>query len=262
MQLSASVSFMFREVPLLERFAAARAAGFAGVEIQRLSEGNVDDMARAARDAQVQVVLVNVGSGDYLTGGDGLSGVPGREERFRESLEHALDAAAALGAYHVHLGPSRVPNGVTRDACLRVYRANVRLALCLSRSTGASLLVEAMNRVEAPTALFADVPQAAELVRDIGSQRLGLQFDVYHAAMNGEDPAAAFVPVQAIARHVQFADVPGRHEPGTGTLDIPAILRAIARRGYAGWFGAEYHPMRSTDESLDWMAALQPQGHA
>ena len=259
MQLSASISFMFREVPFLDRFAAARGAGFAGVEIQRLAEGSAVEMARAARDAQVQVVLINVGSGDYLAGGDGLSGVPGREELFRESLEHALDAAATLGARHVHLGPSRIPEGTSRDDCLRTYLANVRLALCLSRAMQASLLVEAMNRVEAPTALHSDLRQAADVVRGIGNQRLGLQFDVYHAAMNGENPAAAFTLVRPIARHVQFADAPGRHEPGTGALDIPGVVRTIARSGYAGWFGAEYHPRGTTGESLQWMASLRRQ---
>ncbi len=262
MQLSASISFMFREVPVPERFAAARAAGFAGVEIQRLAEGDVDEMARAARDAQLQVALINVGSGDYAVGGDGLSGVPGREDRFRASLEHAFDAAATLGALHVHLGPSRIPTGVARDACLRTYLANVRLALCLSRATGASLLIEAMNRVEAPTALLADLHQAADVVRSLGSHRLGLQFDVYHAAMNGNDPVEAFAPVQSMTRHVQFADVPGRHEPGTGKLDIPTIIRTIAQRGYTGWYGAEYHPQRSTAESLGWLATLEQRVHA
>ena len=262
MQLSASVSFMFRELPLLERFAAARAAGFAGVEIQGLAEGDVDEMARAARDAQLQVVLINVGSRDYATGGDGLSGVPGREDAFRESLEHALDAAATLGALQVHLGPSRIPAGVSRDDCLHTYLANVRLALCLSRAKGTSLLIEAMNRVDAPTALLADLRQAADVVRCLGSQRLGLQFDVYHTAMNGADPVEAFTHVRAIARHVQFADVPGRHEPGTGSLDIPAILQAIGRSGYAGWYGAEYHPQRSTVESLAWLATMPKQAPA
>ena len=262
MQLSASISFMFRELPLLERFAAARAAGFAGVEIQRLAEGDVDEMARAAREAQIQVALVNVGAGDYSAGGDGVSGVPGREEAFRESLEQGLAAARTLGAHHVHLGPSRIPAGMSRDECLRTYLANVRLALCLSRAAGVSLLVEGMNRVEAPTALLADVHEAGDVVRCVGSPRLGLQFDVYHVAMNGGDPRDAFTSLQGIVRHVQFADVPGRHEPGTGTLDIPGILATLAQRGYTGWCGAEYHPRRSTMESLDWMAVLQPQGPA
>lgn len=262
MQLAASISFMFRERPLLERFEAARAAGFAGVEIQRLSEGDTEEMAHAARDAGLQVVLVNVGAGDYTEGGHGLSGVPGREEAFRESLEFALDAAAVLGARHVHLGPSRVPDGIHRDECLRTYLANVRMALCLSRASGASLLVEGMNRVEAPTALLTDVHHAAEVVHAMGSPRLGLQFDVYHVALNEEDPRAAFARHQAVTRHVQFADAPGRHEPGTGRLDIRGILRSIEQHGYAGWYGAEYHPAVTTGASLAWMGTLHERSDA
>jgi len=256
MQLSASISFMFRELPILERFGAARAAGFAGVEIQRLAEGDVREMARAAREAGIEVVLVNVGSGDYATGGNGLSGVPGAEDAFRESLELALAAAATLGARHVHLGPSRIPQGMERNECLRTYLANVRLALCLSRAAGTSLLVEAMNRVEAPTALLADMHAAADVVQVVASPRLRLQCDLYHLAMNGDDPLAMFMRYQGTIRHVQFADVPGRHEPGTGTLDIPAQLSAIERCGYDGWYGAEYHPLHTTAESLGWMTTL------
>jgi len=262
MQLSASISFMFRELPLLERFAAARTVGFEGVEIQRLAEGNVDEMARAARDAGIEVVLINAAAGDYTAGGDGLSGVPGLEEAFRESIEQALDAAVTLGAHHVHLGPSRIPAGQHRDECLRTYVANIRLALSLSRAARTSLLIEAMNRVEAPTALVADPQQGADIVRSIGSPRLALQFDVYHAAMNGAHPVDTFRQVQPVVGHVQFADVPGRHEPGTGALDLPSILAAIAQCGYGGWFGAEYHPQRSTRESLGWMSALQQAARA
>jgi hydroxypyruvate isomerase len=256
LQLSASISFMFREVPLLERFAAARAAGFRGIEIQRLAEGDPGEMARAARDAGVAVVLVNVGSGDYLAGGDGLSGVPGREDVFREALEYALDAAVTLGAAHVHVGPSRVPEGASRTDCRRTLEENLRLALCLSRATVPSLLVEPMNRVEAPTALLASVDDACTVLRALNAPRLGLQFDVYHVAMNGEEPLAAYGRCRDLVRHVQFSDAPGRHEPGTGRLGIPGILRAIADDGYTGWFGAEYHPSGETTRGLGWMAAL------
>lgn len=256
LRFSASVSFMFTELPLLERFAAARRAGFDGVEIQRLSDGDPQEMRRAADDAGVDVVLVNVGSGDYPTGGNGLSGVPDRCQEFRDALERAVAAAQTLGASRVHLGPSRVPVGVARDSCLTTYLSNARLALALTRPTGITLLVEAMNRTDSPTALFADVDSAAAVVRALHHPRLGLQFDVYHCAMNSEDPIVAFTRHREIVRHVQFADVPGRHEPGTGTLDLPAILRSLRARGYTGWLGAEYQPIGGTAESLGWMTAV------
>ena len=262
MQLSASISFMFQEVPLLARFEAARAAGFAGVEIQRLAEGEPDEMARAAREARVTVVLANVSAADYLSGGDGLSGVPGREDDFREAFECALDAATTLGARHLHLAPSRIPAGATRDECLRTYLSNIRTALSISRADGTPLLIEAMNRVEAPMALLADVPSAVEVLKTIGSARLGLQFDLYHATMNGDDPLATYLRHSALVRHIQFADVPGRHEPGTGRLDITMLLQEIERSGYAGWFGAEYNPRETTTASLAWLGALHARGRA
>jgi len=256
MKLAASVSLMFRELPLLDRFDAARRAGFHGVEIQRLHEGDPAEMARAAQDAGVQVVLVNCGLADYLQGGPGLSGVPGRELEFRETFAETLEAAHLLSAQHIHLGPSRVPSGASRAHCHATYRDNIRLALAASAKTGASLLIEAMNPVDAPDALITDPFLAATLIRQFRQTRLGLQFDVYHVAMSGSDPVISFEAVQPIVRHVQFADAPGRHEPGTGQLDVPRILAALADLGYAGWFGAEYYPAGATPDGLGWLASL------
>jgi hydroxypyruvate isomerase len=116
-----------------------------------------------------------------------------------------------------------------------------------------------MNRVEAPTALFHDVDDAAAIARETGG-RIGLQFDVYHTAMNGRDVVAAFDAHRDLVRHVQFADAPGRHEPGTGTVDLETILPAIAGMGYRGLFGAEYRPSRETEATLGWMKRLTVTG--
>ncbi len=257
MRVAASVTLLFRELPILERFAAARACGFDGVEIQRLYEGDPQEMARAARDAGLEVVLVNVGLGDFLDGGPGLSGVPGREDAFREALEAALAAAAELSAHHVHLGPSRIPDGVAAADCHRVYADNVRLALHLSRAGGTSLLIEGMNPVDVPTALLPNVAAAAAAVNAGDSPRLGLQFDLYHIAMAGQDPVEQYQRHHALVRHVQFADAPGRHEPGTAQLDIPGTLRAIRDAGYQGWVGAEYRPLGATADRLAWLPILR-----
>jgi len=253
MPLAASITLMFRELPLLERFAAARAAGFLGVEIQRLHEGDPQEMARAARDAGVEVVLVNVGLGDFLDGGHGLSGVPGCEAQFRDAFDRAVTAADELRAHHLHLGPSRIPDGISVHNCLRVYEANVHDALHASERYGTSLLVEAMNDVEFPTALFAAVDSAARMVSQLDHPRIGLQFDTYHTAMNDEDIVAAYRRHRAAVRHVQFADAPGRHEPGTGRANVAVVLADIRASGYAGWFGAEYRPLATTNGGLSWM---------
>jgi hydroxypyruvate isomerase len=257
--IAASVTLLFREVPLLDRFAAARRAGFRGVEIQRLHEGVPSEMARAARDAGVEVLLVNCGMADYVEGGLGLSGVPGREAAFRDAVAEAVEAAALLGARFLHLGPSRIPDGVSRADCLATYGQNVRVAQVISRALGITLLIEAMNPVDAPSALFTDVAQVHALLQTLDAQRLGLLFDVYHVVMAGADPVATFRAVQRAVCHVQFADAPGRHEPGTGTTPVLQILTRLQASGYRGWFGAEYWPATTTEASLAWYADVLAQ---
>jgi hydroxypyruvate isomerase len=139
-----------------------------------------------------------------------------------------------------------------------VYDANIQLALQLSRSTEASLLIEAMNPVDVPAALVPSSDAAAAVIDAHRDPRLGLQFDIYHTAMGREEPLSVFARHAALVRHVQFADAPGRHEPGTGRLNIPEILGGIARAGYAGWYGAEYRPSGVTSDGLGWIATLHP----
>lgn len=261
LKIGASVSMMFRELPLLDRFAAAADAGFDGVEIQFIDEGAPADMARAAFAANMPVVLVNLPLGDLMTGGPGVSGVPGREAEFAAAAERGLAAAGELGAAFVHLGPSRVTSGAGRDACLATYARNVDTALAIADriELGAALLVEPSNPTDFPGALFATVDEAAAIVRQTGAPRFGLLFDLYHVAMTDGDIAAAWAAHGDLAPHVQFSDAPGRHEPGTGKLAIFTAIAAIRASGYAGWFGAEYRPLADTIDGLGWLAEWRAQ---
>lgn len=255
MRFSASITTMFREHPPLERPAAARAAGFEGIEIQVL-EADPRALARAAAEAGVEVVLLNVAMGDFLEGGAGLSGVPGREAAFAVALDEAIDAARLMNCPVIHAGPSRVPAGVARDDALAVYRANLRAAQKKVAAAGRDFVIEAMNRVDAPTALLPDCHTAVGLIRDVFDGEIGLLFDIYHVARNGEDVGATFRAYRDHVRHVQFSDVPGRCEPGAGTLDFPALFEDLAAAGYEGWFGAEYRPTGPTARTLGWLAPL------
>jgi hydroxypyruvate isomerase len=261
-RFSTSVSMMFREFDLPERFAQAKAAGFEGVEIQFLAEGKAADMAAAATAAEIAVTLINVDMGDYMAGGSGLSGVPGCEALFHSKLANALDAAEALDARFVHLGPSRVPAGVDRAACLDTYRRNIDHALesAARRQCATQLVIEPMNRVDAPEALINDIDDGAALIRADYAGAVGLQFDIYHVAMNGHDPVEAYARHHDIAAHVQFSDSPGRQPPGDGTLDFAAIFSGIEGHGYDGLFGAEYMPRQPTLETLGWMQQLARRG--
>lgn len=252
LRFSTSISMMFREQPIVERFAAARAAGFEGVEIQVLAEGDPDQMAAAAQAADIDVVLVNVGMGDFLAGGAGVAGVPGRETQFREEFERTLQAARSLKAHYVHLGPSRVPAEASRSDCLEAYKSNVSLAVAAAHSEPMLLLLEPLNAPDMPDVLFTDVDEASAWVRENFPGSVWIMFDIYHVARSGKDVLEAYRRNRDVVRHVQFSDVPGRQEPGAGELDFPALFRGLEAAGYDGWLGAEYFARRPTPETLAW----------
>lgn len=256
-RFTTSVSMMWRELPIAERFAAAKAAGFVGAEIQVPGEASAEEWAAAAEAADLPVVLLNLDLGDFLTGGPGLSGVPGREEAFAAALEAGLDAAEHLRPAFLHIGPSRVPEGTSREACLAVYHANAEhgLARAAARGTPARLVIEAVNRAEAPTALIGSTAEAAAVCAALGG-RPGVLFDLYHASAGGEDAAASYRAHAGSIAHIQFSDLPGRQPPGRGTLDFAGLFAAIEGAGYAGLWGAEYMAFSATAETLGWIEHL------
>ncbi len=250
LKFSANVSLLFRELPLLERFAAAREAGFEAAEIQVPYEVPAASIARAAAEAGLPLVLINAPMGPEL-------GAPGmacrREHRaaFRESLDRAAEYAAALRCPCVNVLAGRAAPA-EHETCLRQLIDHLTLAAEVLGHVGARPLLEAINPYDAPNYCVASFALAADILSRC-DPRVGLQFDIYHAARLGLDPAAAFAAHRDGIAHVQFADSPGRHEPGTGSLDFEALFAAIERSGYVGWLGAEYHPSGRTVDSLGWL---------
>jgi hydroxypyruvate isomerase len=254
-RFSTSVSMMWRDLPIPERFRAAKAAGFTGVEVQVPAEAPAADWAAASAEAGLPVLLLNLDMGDFLGGGPGLSGVPGREAAFADALAAGVEATRLLKPAFLHIGPSRVPDGESREACLAVYRANVAKVAAATAGLGTQLVVEAVNRMEAPTALIGSTAEAAAEAEASGGA-LMLLFDLYHSAAAGEDPLASYRAHAALVAHVQFSDLPGRQPPGRGTLDFRALFAGLEATGYAGPYGAEYMSFAGTAETLGWMAEL------
>ncbi len=182
----------------------------------------------------------------------GSRGAPELQGVFRSHLPQIAEYAAALGAKCVHVLGGRVDSAAERDLCLRVYEENLLCAAEFLHPHGIRVLIEPLNAADAPGYLLDSFDLAREVLAHCGDA-IGLQFDVYHAARMGLDPIAQLDRVRALVHHVQFADAPGRHEPGTGSVPFEALVKSILAGRYEGWLGAEYLPLRSTEESLGWL---------
>jgi hydroxypyruvate isomerase len=258
MKLSANISTMFKERPFLERFAAARAAGFSAVEIQFPYEAALAEIVRAKEAAGVVVDLINLPAGDFSTGVRGIAALPDARyaAEFRDGVLRGRDYAKALGAGKVNVLAGIRPDGAERRACLAQFVENLRFAADALNPDGIRVLVEPINSFDIPGFLVSRTCEALAVVEEAagGSPRdLGVQADLYHMARMGEDAGAALLKLGRWLAHIQFSDMPGRVEPGAGTLDGQAQFAAVARSGYTGYVAAEYTPSRRTEETLGWM---------
>lgn len=251
-RFSINASMMLREHAFLDRFRAAAALGFEGVDIQFPYDHPADAVATRAAAAGVEIVLINVPAGDLVTGGDGLACVPGREAEFVGALQAARTYVSALGCRRVNVLAGRLPPGVD-PACARATLAdNLRRAADLFAPLGVTVMLEPCNTQDVPRYLVSRTDAAIALLDECDRPNLALQFDFYHRQIMEGDLLGGFRAALPRIAHLQFADAPGRHEPGTGAIDFPALFAGIDAAGYDGWVGAEYIPSTTTAASLGW----------
>jgi len=256
LKLCANISWLFTDLPFLDRPLAARLAGFGAIEFHSAQGHSPAVIAAVARDAGVAVALFNAWPGDLLTGGVGLIGVPGRQSEFAVALDQACQLGEALPGACVQIGQSRVPDGTEREQCLEVLYANLRLATHRLRDVGCRPLVEAVNRHDAPGMLIGNVAEAVDAIDHADAPGLGLQFDCYHEAMAGGDVGGEIARWARRIDHLQFSDAPGRGEPGSGVINFTAIWSELVRVEYRHWIAAEYRPITDTHHSLRWLSEL------
>lgn len=253
-RFSANISTLFRERPLLERFAAARRAGFAAVEIQFPYEAPLAELVRAKEAAGVAVDLINLPAGDFSTGVRGIAGLPEPRYRdeFRAGVAKGRDYAKALGARKTNVLAGIKPVQARREDCLAQLAENARYAAEALAAAGVRVVVEAINHHDVAGFLVNRTEQALAVAEAAGPD-VGVQADLYHMARMGEDIPAALQRLGGRLAHVQFADAPGRGEPGSGALDWATLFSAVDHAGYAGFAAAEYNPTRRTEETLGWL---------
>jgi hydroxypyruvate isomerase len=255
MIFSANVSILFKEVPLVERFGLAAAAGFSAVEFWWPGyEAEPGTVERAAQDAGLDVALFNFDAGDMAAGDRGLVSDPERQQLFRENVPIALDLARALGCERMNVLVGHEISGLDREEQLALARENVRFAAEKAEAAGVTVMVEAVNTFENGPYLLYTTEQAVEFVERVGRENVRIQHDFYHMQrMEGNLVANLREHFDHIG-HVQIADSPGRGEPGTGEIHYPYVLAALEGLGYDGFVGLEYNPTtETTEESLKWL---------
>ncbi len=251
-RFSANLGFLFPELPFVDRFAAAAGAGFTAVEYASPYEYAAADLRARLNDNGLRQVLINSPAGDRSKGERGFACLPGREGTFRDSLGQALDYAVALGCPCVHVMAGMPPADLAYDTALALYAANLAWAGEQGLKAGVKLVIEPLNPRDAPGYLLRTQEQGAAIVTAIGHDRLGLQFDLYHCQTAQGDVTTRLGKLMPFIDHMQLADVPGRHEPGTGEIGWEFVFRRIDELGYQGWIGCEYTPIGDTVEGLAW----------
>lgn len=253
-RFAANLSMMFQELPFLERFAAARAAGFTAVEFLFPYDFPAAEIAKRLQDNGLQQVLFNAPPGDWAQGERGTACLPGRQQEFRDGVKKALDYAAALSCPRLHLMAGLAPEGVARDTLTGIYAANLAWAAEQAAPAGVKPIIEPINHRDIPGMFLNTMAQGAAIIEAVGPEKLGLQFDLYHCQVTEGDIVKRVEKHLPIIAHMQVADVPGRNEPGTGEVNWPFVFQRIDALGYRGWIGCEYRPAGETVAGLGWFA--------
>ena len=246
-RFAANLSMLFTELPLLERPAAARDAGFAAVEVL-FPYDEPGHLVRQALDAGgLPLILINAPPPNWTGGDRGFAAIPGQEQRFRHDFRRALRYAQVLGARHIHVMAGVAEGPEARQTFIR------NLAWAAETAPEQPLTIEPINPHDMPGYFLDRFDLAAAVLDTVGAPNLALQFDAYHAHRITGDVMATWAAHGHRAAHVQVAGYPGRHEPTGGEIDHPAFFAGLDASGYAGFVSGEYTPAGRTEPGLGWM---------
>ena len=256
-KFSANLGFLFADLPFLDRFAAAAAAGFRAVEYMAPYDYAPREIAGLLADLGLTQALFNLPAGDWDAGERGMAILPDRVGDFRDSVARALDYAEALGCKRLNCLAGIAPPNVDRRMLEATLIDNLAFAAEAAAERGVKLLIEPINTRDMPGFFLSRSDEALRLIERVGSTNLWLQADVYHMQIMEGDLARRLEAAMPRIAHIQIADNPGRNEPGTGEINYGFLLPLIDRLGYQGWIGCEYQPAAALDAALAWMKPYQ-----
>ena len=247
-KIAANLNLLFQEVPVAERIGAAKKAGFAGIEFLIPYDQSAITLAADLEKHHMPLVLINTPAGDWDAGERGMAAIPNRVQEFRDGFRRALEIGEITRPETIHImaGIAQGPDS------LHCYLDNLNWACSLAPDR--LFLIEPISAAGCAGYFLNSLAQARDIITELALPNLFLQFDVFHAAMSGQDPISAFDRYQPLIRHIQIASVPDRAEPDHGTVDIQAFIAHVTQRGYNHWISAEYFPAADTAQGLNWLA--------
>ena len=257
-KFSANLSMLFTELPFLDRFEAAAAAGFDAVEFLFPYAWTAQEIKQRLDQTGLQLVLHNLPAGDWEAGERGIACHPDRVEEFRAGVSLAIDYAKALGVGQLNCLAGKAPTGVSEEQLRKTFVDNLVYAAAELKQAGLKLLIEPVNNLDIPGFYLTRSTQAAAILVEVGADNAFIQYDIYHAQRREGELAATMQKYLPRIGHIQLADNPGRNEPGTGEINYPFLFAHLDRIGYQGWIGCEYKPATSTLAGLGWRQRLVP----
>lgn len=253
-RFAANLSMMFPELPFLERFGAAKRAGFQAVEFMFPYEHPAEAIAEQLAAHDLAQVLFNLPPGDWANGERGIACLPDRGAEFEDGVARAVEYATQLRCPRLNCLAGIPTDQISAARARDLLLERVRFAANFAAPAGIALLIEPLNSIDVPGFFLTRNDEVADILAALpGVANVALQFDAYHTHMMGGDVVAEFAKHQKILGHVQVSDVPGRHEPGSGEIDFAAFFGALDARNYDGWVGCEYRPKGETLAGLTWL---------
>lgn len=256
-QLVANLSFLFNDLPMMERFQAVKAAGLKRVEFMFPYDLDLAELKQELAAHELEMVLFNLPAGDWGAGERGIALDPSRQEEFKEGVAQAVALAQALHVKQINCLVGKVREDQSPEEQRATLIANVRYAAEQLQQIGVKLLLEPLNRFDAPGFYLNTTEDVLKVIDEAGSENIFLQYDVYHAAREGEDLLQILREKLPHIAHIQVADNPGRHQPGTGEIDYHAFFKTLAEVGYSYAVSMEYVPQPDTVASLEWIKAFE-----
>ncbi|MBY0611402.1 MAG: hydroxypyruvate isomerase [Beijerinckiaceae bacterium] len=258
----ANLTMMFTEVPFMDRFALAAKAGFRGVEYLFPYDFEPGDLADQLKVHSLSQVLHNLPAGNWAAGERGIAILPDRVDEFQDGVDKAIVYAKTLGCGQLNCLVGVAPAGADHALLERTLVSNLSFAAARLKAAGIKLLIEPINTIDIPGFYLNTTQQALDLITKTGSDNIFVQYDIYHMQIMEGDLARTIERNLKSIAHVQLADNPGRHEPGTGEINYPFLFSHLDRIGYRGWVGCEYKPATTTEAGLGWLKTVSKFDHS